>query len=91
MKTIEMDDAKGTLAEYARGLRRGPVILTRRGKPVAALVSVEDADWESISLSTNPEFMAIIERSRARQKAEGGIPIEEVRQRLGLGKARRQR
>jgi prevent-host-death family protein len=91
MKTIEMDDAKGTLAEYARGLKREPVILTRRGKPVAALVSVEDADWESISLSTNPEFMAIIERSRARQKAEGGIPIEEVRQRLGLGKARRQR
>jgi prevent-host-death family protein len=91
MKTIEMDDAKGTLAEYARGLKREPVILTRRGKPVAALVSVEDADWESLSLSTNPEFMAIIERSRARQKAEGGIPIEEVRQRLGLGKARRQR
>ena len=89
MKTVEMDEAKGTLAEYARGLKREPVILTRQGKPVAALVSVEDEDWESISLSTNPEFMAIIERSRARQAAEGGIPIEEVRRRLGLSKTRR--
>ncbi|HUT34632.1 MAG TPA: type II toxin-antitoxin system prevent-host-death family antitoxin [Planctomycetota bacterium] len=91
MKTVEMDEAKGTLAEYARGLRREPVILTRRGKPVAALVSVEDEDWESISLSTNPEFMAIIERSRRRHAAEGGIPIAEVRRRLGLAKTRRRR
>ncbi|MBM4033809.1 MAG: type II toxin-antitoxin system Phd/YefM family antitoxin [Planctomycetes bacterium] len=89
MKTLEVDEAKGTLADYARGLRRRPVILTRRGKPVAALVSVEDEDWESISLATNPEFMAIIARSRTRQAAEGGIPIEEVRRRLGLSKQRR--
>ena len=91
MKTVEMDEAKGTLAEYARGLRREPVILTRQGKPVAALVSVEDEDWESISLSTNPEFMAIIERSRTRHAAKGGIPIKEVRRRLGLSKTRRRR
>jgi len=86
-----MAEAKGTLAEYARGLKRRPVILTRRGKPVAALVSVEHEDWESISLATNPQFMAIIERSRARQAAEGGIPIAEVRRRLGLPKLRRGR
>jgi len=91
MKTIEVNDAKGTLAHYTRGLRREPVILTRRGKPVAALVSVKGDDWESISLSTNPEFIRIIEHSRARQAAEGGIPIEEVRRRLGLAKPRRRR
>lgn len=50
---------------------------------------VVDGDFESMSLATNPEFMAVIERSRARQKAEGGIPIEEVRRHLGLRKTRR--
>ena len=61
----------------------------RTGDRIPALPIVEDEDWESISLSTNPEFMAIIERSRARQAAEGCIPIEEVRRRLGLRKPRR--
>jgi hypothetical protein len=43
------------------------------------------------SLSTNPKFIRLIAHSRARQEAEGGIPIEEVRRRLGLHKARRRR
>ena len=55
------------------------------------VVKEQDEDTESISLGTNPEFMAIIERSRRRHAAEGGIPIEEVRRRLGLGKTRRRR
>lgn len=43
---------------------------------------------ESAHLSTNPQFLALIERSRARQKAEGGISGAEMR-RLGLKEARR--
>ncbi|GFP20502.1 hypothetical protein HKBW3S03_02005, partial [Candidatus Hakubella thermalkaliphila] len=44
-----------------------------------------NADMETVSLSTNPQFLALIERSRARQQAEGGISSEEMRRRLGLG------
>ena len=40
------------------------------------------ADVETISLSTNPEFLAIIERSRQRLAAEGGISLEEMRKKL---------
>ena len=47
------------------------------------------ADAEAISLSTNPRFLAIIERSRLRQKREGGISSEEMRRRLGLPKKKR--
>ena len=39
-------------------------------------------DLESVSLSTNPEFIALIERSRARMAAEGGIAAEEMRRRV---------
>ncbi|GGA52910.1 hypothetical protein CYANOKiyG1_72880 [Okeania sp. KiyG1] len=39
---------------------------------------------ETLSLSFNEKFIGIIERSRARQEAEGGIPIEEMRRQLGL-------
>ena len=84
MKTLEMAKATATLAEYAREVAVEPVIITVDGKPVAALVAIENTDLEAVSLSTNPKFLAIIERSRARHQAEGGIPSEEMRRRLGL-------
>ncbi len=78
-----MAKATSSLAEYARDVDKEPVILTVDGTPVAALVRIENADIETVSLSTNPEFLALIARSRARQKAEGGISSAEMRQRLG--------
>jgi len=84
MKTIEMIEATAALAEYARRVAIEPVIVTVGGEPVAALVAIENADMETISLSTNPKFMALIERARTRQQAEGGISGEEMRRRLGL-------
>ena len=41
------------------------------------------------SLGNNPKFMGVIERSRARHKAEGGISSAEMRRRLGMKKERR--
>jgi prevent-host-death family protein len=84
MRLVEISKATTSLGEYTRRLRKKPVVVTRKGKPVAALVPICDADAETISLSTNPQFIALIERSRQRMEAEGGIPIEEVRRRFGL-------
>jgi len=33
---------------------------------MAALVPIEEVDLESLSLGTNPDFLALIEQSRAR-------------------------
>jgi prevent-host-death family protein len=84
MKTVELDQATAPLAEYAREAKHGPVLLTEHGHPVAALLSLENVDAESLSLSTNPDFLEIIEQSRARLAAEGGISSEEMRRRFGL-------
>jgi len=84
MKVIEMSNAKATLAEYAKNVVNEPVVVTSDGKPVAALLSIDDIDLETVSLSTNPDFLAIIEHSRARLRAEGGISSQEMRRRLGL-------
>ena len=86
MKTIEVAKATMPLSTYAKGVNKEPVIITKGGKPVAALVSITNADIETVSLSNNPKFIALIERSRARQKSEGGISAEEMRQRLGKSK-----
>jgi len=89
MKTLELSKATAPLMEYAQDVNEEPVVLTVKGKPVAALVSIKNADLETITLSTNPQFLALIERSRARQKAKGGISSDEMRRRLGLKKSAR--
>lgn len=79
MKMMELGEATAPLAHYARSLAGEPIVLTVNGEPVAALVAVDKADLESLALSTNPLFVALIERSRARHKKEGGITSEEMR------------
>jgi antitoxin (DNA-binding transcriptional repressor) of toxin-antitoxin stability system len=82
VKVIDKSDATATLAEYASAIASGPVIVTSEGHPVAALVPIENADLETVSLSTNPQFIELIERSRARVQAEGGVSSEELRRRF---------
>jgi prevent-host-death family protein len=84
MKIIDLTEATETLATYTAEVAHGPVIITVAGKPVAALVAIENADLETVSLSINPAFLALIERSRARHQAEGGFSSAEMRRRLGL-------
>ena len=54
MKTLGLANATAPLAEYARDVAKEMVILTEDGKPVAALVSIENADWETVVLSDHP-------------------------------------
>ena len=84
MKIVEIAEAQATLAEYTSGLTEEPVIITSNGQPIAALVTLENVDMETISLSTNPKFAELIEKSRARRRSEGGISSTEMRHRLGL-------
>ncbi len=88
MKMLEMTQATAPLADYARNIKE-PVILTVNGKPIAALVSIENVDWETLTLSTHPQFMTLIEHSRSRQQDEGGISSHELRRRLGVDKKTR--
>lgn len=82
MKVVEKADATATLAEYITEIANGAVIVTNEGQPVAALVPLENADLETVSLSTNRKFLDLIERSRARARTEGGISSEETRRRF---------
>ena len=79
MKVIEKADATATLAEYTANIDSGPVIVTNHGQRVAALVPIENADMETVALSTSRVFLDLIERSRTRARAEGGISSEEMR------------
>ena len=79
MKTIEATKSKTTLEEYLQNLTDEPLLITVKGKPVAALISVENIDLETAKLSSHPDFIKIIERARSRYKSEGGISSKEMR------------
>lgn len=83
MKRIEIADATASLSDYTRRTRKEPLLVTRHGKPVAALMPLTKADWETISLSTNLKFMAIIKHSRTSHKRGLGLSTEAMRRRLG--------
>ena len=89
MKAVEMIDATGPLSDYAKAAKRGPVIVTRRGRAVAAVVSLDDQGWEDLKVIGSPEFAAIIARSEARYRAEGGIPLAALRARPAARRSRR--
>lgn len=91
MKTVDLADATAPLSDYARAAERETVLVTRNGRPVAALVKVgRYTDLENLKVTTDPRFMAMIERSRRRQPPGSGSSTEEVRKRLGV-EPRRQR
>ena len=79
MKTIDVANAKAPLTRYAATALKEAVIVTKNGKPMAAVVSLEGTDWETVRLSLNPKFIAIIERARERRKREGGFSATQLR------------
>ncbi len=90
MKKVKITQATGSLAEYTRCLNREPLVVTANGKPVAALVPIEEMDMEGLSVGTNPQFLDIIERSRRRHQEEGSISSEEIRRQFGIKRFPRQ-
>ena len=88
---MELNRAVGPLREYARAHPSQPLVLTTKGKPVAALIHLDHADWESVSLGLNPKFIALIERCRQRAKKEGTVPLEQVKRNLNVADMTRPR
>ncbi|MCL6541135.1 hypothetical protein [Roseiflexus sp.] len=84
LRIIDITEATQPLSEYAQQADTGPLVVMANGKPIAVVLPIENADTETIALSENPQFLAIIERSRERQKREGGLTSDQVRARLGV-------
>ena len=88
MKIVEMNEAKGSLSDYARRNRRHAVVVTKRGRPVSALLPLQKgADLERLALSLNARFRAILDQSQAEVRAGKVVSSEEVRRLLGLKRA----
>lgn len=58
------------------------MILTSESKPIAALVSLLDVDEESLALSTNHEFLRVIQAARGEMRRGEVVSLEEMKREL---------
>ena len=67
MKTASARDLQRQAASCIESAQKGPVVITRYGKPAAVLIGAEGLDWEDIYLSTNVKFWQEVARRRRQQ------------------------
>ena len=83
MKIAPVADVKAQFSAYLRSSAEGPVVVTRHGKPVAVLLSIEDEEeLERLVLAYTPKFQGILEAAREQIRETGGVGHEELWQEL---------
>lgn len=82
MKRVEINEAVASLGDYAQKLAGEPLVLTADGRPVAALLPIDEADLDALALGSDPRFLALIEQARAEHRAGRSRSADEVRREL---------
>jgi prevent-host-death family protein len=78
MKTVPAADVGADLDEYLDRVAEDPIIITRDGRPVAALVPVDEGDdLERLSLAHNRRFRRLLEEAYERVQRGGGLSEEQ--------------
>ena len=84
MKKIPLSEASGFVAKLPTDPSEEPVIVVVGKRPVAVIYPIKHSDLETVSLSINPKFQAMLERSRRSGAKEGYHTHEEVGRMFGL-------
>lgn len=84
MKVVPLEETTLTVPELVELATHEAVILTRGGQPLVSVRELSGSDWESASLAHNPQFVALIERSRQSYRDKGGIGLDQLRRELDL-------
>lgn len=78
MKIASVAEIKAQFSAYLKESEQGPVIVTRNGRAVAALLAVrDDEELERLVLAHSPRVQALLEVSRQQIRDGQGIGHEE--------------
>lgn len=84
MKIASVAEVKARFSAFLKESEHGAVIVTRNGRPVAALVTVRDDDeLERLVLAHSPRLQAILDDARRQIHEGSGIGHEEFWQEIG--------
>lgn len=83
MKIAPVADIKARLSSYLEQVEDGPVIITKNGRPVAALVAVSDEDdLERLIMAHTPRLRQLLDEAGERARRGSGIPHDEFWQQV---------
>jgi prevent-host-death family protein len=86
MRIAPVAEIKARFSAYLRESAEGPIVVTRNGRPVAVLLSVEDEDeLERLVLAYSPKFRQILEAGRIQIRKDGGIRHEDFWEEVETG------
>ena len=84
MKAMKLPKVLQSFLAAAETSREETLVFTEKKRPVAALVSLRRVDRESLALSTNPEFLKIIETARKEIRAGKTTSLEALERKFGV-------
>jgi len=74
MRIASVADVKAKFSAYLKASEKGPVVVTKNGKPVAMLLSITDEDEiERMALAYSPKFQGILEMAEQQIREGKGI------------------
>lgn len=79
MKRVAADELKLNLDAVLSSSQDERIVISRRGKPCAVLVGIEDYDSDDLVLASSDQFWRMI---RARRASGKSIPLEEIEARF---------
>ena len=82
MKFVSLRDLKINPSKVIGRLVKEDMVVTRRGKPAAALVYLDEDLLDEFVLVHHPTFMKEVESARAEYLKKGGIGHETMKKRL---------
>ena len=84
MKAMKLPREIQSFLDVAETAEEETLVFTKKNRPVAALVSLRKVDREALALSTNPQFLRIIEAARKEVRAGKTISLEALEKKVGV-------
>jgi hypothetical protein len=84
MKAMKLRKEIKSFLDVAEATEEETPVFTKKKRPVAALVSLKKVDRESLALSTNPQFLRIIETARKEIRAGKTVSLEALEKKYGV-------
>jgi prevent-host-death family protein len=82
MRFVTLRELKINPSRVLDQLVEEDIVITRGGKPAAALVYLDEELLDDFVLAHHPQFLQEVEVARAEYEEKGGIDHETMRQRI---------
>lgn len=82
MKFIAMRELRNNTSDLLNRLRREDMVVTRNGKPAAALIYLDEDLLEDFIIAHHPTLLHEVESAREEYGKKGGVSHAEMRKRI---------